>query len=1009
MTRARYPDQEGRARNGDVELHYEVYGDGEITVFLLPAWQIVHSRAWKAQVPFFSRHYRVLTYDARGNGKSDRPSGPNQYSYDHLIADAWAAMDASRTERAVVMGCSMAGHLAALLAAERPERIAGAVLIAPSSPFGPSHEFRNVDFEERREAYDGWHRYNTNYVRQDFRGFAEWFGGNCVNEPHSTKAVEDIAGWTLETTAATLIDTMRAPDAGAGDEETFRRIRCPVLFLHGENDLIQPVAKTRYLAALCNGRVRILPGSGHVPQARIPAKVNLMLKDFVDEIAEGDRAAHGGTARRPGDNDRSKVMTRARYPDQEGQARNGDVGLHYEVYGAGETTVLLLPTWQIVHSRKWKGQIATLARHYRVVTFDGRGSGKSGRPVGAEHYGWDHYVNDAIAVMDATKTNRAVVIGNSLGGEVAPLLAHRCPERVRGLVLIGPSASIGPQCVKWNYDAFLSEREKFERYDKWNAAYWRRHYRDFSEEFLGSCFSESHSTKQIEDAVSWSEETTPETLIDTMLGDGTTSGADEEVYRRLSCPVLLIHGTADEIEPIERSRLIAELCGGKLVELAGSGHVPEGRIPAKVNLLIMDFIDGLTGAAATPPPRAQPPRRAAKRALYLSSPIGLGHGRRDLAITRELRQLHPGLEVDWLAQDPVTKLLEAAGERIHPASRLLANESAHIEAEADGHDLHVFEAMRRMDEILIANFMLFQEIVRDDDYDLILADEAWDVDYFWHEHPELKRAPLAWFTDFVGFLPMPDKGERDAFLTADYNAEMIEHIEASPALRDLAIFVGNPEDCVDTSMGPNLPGIREWTEKHFRFSGYITGFDPADFGPKEALRAALGYRPDERVCIVTVGGSGVGRPLLQRVLAAYPLVKRRLPELRMIAVAGPRIDPASLDASAGVEVRPFVPDLPRHLAAADLAIVQGGLTTCMELTASGTPFIYVPLRNHFEQNFHVRHRLERYNAGRRMSYEETDPDSLAAAMVELLGTNQAFRPVETDGAAKAAAMIAGLL
>src|SRR5262245_18396788 len=149
--------------------------------------------------------------------------------------------------------------------------------------------------------------------------------------------------------------------------------------------------------------------------------------------------------------------------------------------------------------------------------------------------------------------------------------------------------------------------------------------------------------------------------------------------------------------------------------------------------------------------------------------------------------------------------------------------------------------------------------------------------------------------------------------------------------------------------------------------------------------------------------------MLRRVLDAYPLAKRRLPDLRMIAVAGPRIEPASLGAPAGVDVRAFVPDLPLHLAAADLAIVQRGLTTCMELTASGTPFIYVPIRNHFEQNFHVRHRLERYNAGRRLSYEETDPDTLSAAMIEALGTQAAFRPVETDGAARAAAMVADLL
>jgi pimeloyl-ACP methyl ester carboxylesterase/predicted glycosyltransferase len=699
-------------------------------------------------------------------------------------------------------------------------------------------------------------------------------------------------------------------------------------------------------------------------------------------------------------------MTRARYPDEEGRVKNGNVQLHYEVYGSGERTVLLLPTWSIVHSRKWKGQIPALARHYRVVTFDGRRNGKSDRPLGPEHYTWGRYVDDALAVMNATNTRRAIVIGNSHGGHVAPLFAHRHPDRVSALVLISPSAPIGPGFAKWRYDEFLVKRENFKRYEKWNAAYWRKNFRDFSENFMASCMNEPHSTKQIEDCVSWSLETTPDVLIDTILAGG--DGGGEEVYRELSCPTLLIHGTEDEIGPIEKSQYLARLCGGKLIELQGSGHVPEGRIPAKVNLLIMEFIYGLDGASATPPPRAQPAHRHARRALYLSSPIGLGHGRRDLAIARELQRQHPGLEIDWLAQHPVTALLEAAGERIHPASHFLANESAHIEAEADGHDLHVFEAFRRMDEILVANFMLFQEIVQDARYDLILADEAWDVDYFWHEHPELKRAPLVWFTDFVGFLPMPEKGERDAFLTADYNAEMIEHVDGHPGLRDLAIFVGNPDDCVDTRMGPDLPGIREWAEKHFCFSGYITGFDPADFGRRHELRAKLGYRPDERICIVTVGGSGVGRPLLRRVLDAYPLVKRRLPDLRMIAVAGPRIDPASLGAPTGVEVRAFVPDLPHHLAAADLAIVQGGLTTCMELTANGTPFIYVPIRNHFEQTFHVNHRLERYNAGRRLNYDQTDPDTLADAMVEVLGKRKAFRPVETNGAAKAAAMIAGL-
>ena len=283
-----------------------------------------------------------------------------------------------------------------------------------------------------------------------------------------------------------------------------------------------------------------------------------------------------------------------------------------------------------------------------------------------------------------------------------------------------------------------------------------------------------------------------------------------------------------------------------------------------------------------------------KRALYVSSPIGLGHAQRDVAIADELRKLHPDLEIDWLAQDPVTEVLEARGERIHPASALLANESGHIESESAEHDLHCFQAIRRMDEILVANFMVFHDVVSDEQYDLWIGDEAWELDYYLHENPELKQAAYVWLTDFVGWLPMPDGGEREAFLTADYNAEMIEHIARYPRVRDRAIFVGNADDIVPDAFGPDLPLIRDWTEQHFDFSGYMTGFDPAEFADREALRAELGYAPDEQVCIVTVGGSGVGGHLLRRVIDAFPEAKERVPELRMIVVAGPRIDPATL-------------------------------------------------------------------------------------------------------------------
>ena len=130
---------------------------------------------------------------------------------------------------------------------------------------------------------------------------------------------------------------------------------------------------------------------------------------------------------------------------------------------------------------------------------------------------------------------------------------------------------------------------------------------------------------------------------------------------------------------------------------------------------------------------------------------------------------------------------------------------------------------------------------------------------------------------------------------------------------------------------------------------------------------------------------------------------------RTVVVAGPRIDPNTLPQAGGLEVRPYVHELYRHLAACDLAVVQGGLTTTMELTANRRPFLYFPLRHHFEQNFHVRHRLERYGAGLCMDFEESTPEVIADAIAAEIGRTVSYRPVETDGAARAAAQIAELL
>lgn len=695
----------------------------------------------------------------------------------------------------------------------------------------------------------------------------------------------------------------------------------------------------------------------------------------------------------------------ARLPDISGEAVRGDVSLHYDVYGDGPTTVLLLPCWSIVPSRVWKAQVPFLSRHVTVITFDGRGTGASSRPRGPEAFADTEFADDALAVLDATGTDRAVVVGFSAGATWAVHLATAHPERVLGLFAISPACGLDVAPHEQQLQHWSRRVDDPQGWDRFTRDYWLSGGLDgFREFYFAEMFSEPHSTKQIEDVTRWSADIDAQTLVDSTagrLGVGASGKSVERLAPTISCPVHVVHGGDDRVRSPRIGERLAELTGAALTVVEGAGHGLPARDPVLVNTLLLEFVQSVTGL---PPRRTTWTRamRRRRRVLYLSSAIGLGHARRDLAIASELRRVRDDIEIDWLTQHPVTRLLEDAGERVHPASRHLLAESHHVEAEAGEHDLHAFEAVRRMDEIMVANFMLFNEVVADEPPDLVIADEAWEVDYFLHENPELKRWTFAWLTDFVGWLPMPDGGEREAALAADYNAEMIEHRARFPRLRDRSIFVGNPDDVVPASFGAGLPDIRDWMRENFDYSGYVT--------PEPTSSAQLGLDPDERLCVVTVGGTGVGDALLRRVLDAVPLARKAVPELRFLVVTGPRIDPASLPRLAGVEVRGFVPDLPSYLSACDVAVVQGGLSTCMELTAAGTPFIYVPLEHHFEQNFHVRHRLERYGAGQLIRYSDAcDPDRMAAAIIGQLTTAPAFLPVETDGAARAAAMLAELL
>lgn len=281
---------------------------------------------------------------------------------------------------------------------------------------------------------------------------------------------------------------------------------------------------------------------------------------------------------------------RAREPDETGYAR----GVYWERFGDGEPTLVFVPPWAIVHSRIWKAQIPYFARRGRVVVFDPRGNGRSCRPPDPADYAESEYAEDLLAVMDASGTDRAVLVSLSRGAQRSLLVADSHPDRVLGLVFVGPALTLAPppERTRWQ-ERFEDELDAHDGWKKWNAPYWRRHYRDFLEFFFGEALPEPHSTKQFEDAVGYGLESDPETLIATALAPPLDAETTRALCARVACPVLVIHGEDDRIRPIATGEELAELTGGRLLRLPGVGHVPQARKPVLVNIAVRDFVEAL--------------------------------------------------------------------------------------------------------------------------------------------------------------------------------------------------------------------------------------------------------------------------------------------------------------------------------------------------------------------------------------------------------------------------------
>lgn len=292
MLREIEANEEGFAERDGVRVHYQAFGEGERAVLLLPTWSIVHSDFWRSQVSHLAARHRVVTFDGRGNGASDRPAEASAYAERGFADDALAVLDKIGIQQAAIVSASQGGCWGLVLAAEYPERVTAAVFIAPDLPFGPGHpeqERANELFGEKLDEYAGWLKWNRHYWRENWPGFLEFFFSSCFTEPDSRSEIEHFFGMGMETDPETIIATIEAPGLdGPTAERLAGSIEIPTLVIHGDHDAITPLRRGETLARLAGAELIVLPGSGHEPQCRIPDRVNPILDEFLDRPRSGD-------------------------------------------------------------------------------------------------------------------------------------------------------------------------------------------------------------------------------------------------------------------------------------------------------------------------------------------------------------------------------------------------------------------------------------------------------------------------------------------------------------------------------------------------------------------------------------------------------------------------------------------------------------------------------------------------------------------------------------------------
>jgi UDP-N-acetylglucosamine:LPS N-acetylglucosamine transferase len=352
------------------------------------------------------------------------------------------------------------------------------------------------------------------------------------------------------------------------------------------------------------------------------------------------------------------------------------------------------------------------------------------------------------------------------------------------------------------------------------------------------------------------------------------------------------------------------------------------------------------------------------------------------------------------------KVLTDAGETILPESQFSADYNQALGQVLTRFGLSLTKYIAATRAAFAHNVEVFREVVTRYNFDLVIGDESYELTRAMAAKTVHLECRMVEIEDLVGFEAMTRNPLVKLGIYMTNRRAATRPALLSPRVRHF--FVGELEDVLDKRFGFGLPNRRGIAREYYQFLGYVIRFDPAEYADKAKMKAKLGYGPGP-LLICATGGLCAGKELLELCGKAYSILKTDIPDLHMVAVCGELFGKKPPELPAGVELHSYISDLYEHYAACDMAVVVGGGTTTVELTALRRPFVFFPLENQFDQQLYIADRLARQGAGIKMRFYETTPQSLTDVIRKNIGKEATWPPIRTDGARKAATLINELL